>query len=115
MRALLLRVRREGALAPELLRFEAGRVIERRAGGRKLSARRAAWFRGFFAGLPIAYDPLGVETQYAAARTLAGESGLTVKDAAYLELALRAGAPLATRDRPLREAAKRKGVELLPD
>ena len=113
MRALLLRVRREGAQVPEMLRWEAGRVIERRAAGRRLSAQRAAWFRGFFAGLPIAYDPVGVKTQYAAARMLAGETGLTVKDASYLELALRTSAPLATRDRELRDATRRMGVRLI--
>ena len=114
MRALLLHVRREGAQAPEMLRWEAGRVIERRAVGRRLSAQRAAWFRGFFAGLPIVYDPIGVETQYTTARELAKDTGLTVKDASYLELALRTSAPLATRDRALCEAARRCGVRVEP-
>ena len=36
---------------------------------------------------------------------------LTIYDAAYLELALRAGSRLATRDRGLRAAAARAGVE----
>ncbi len=109
-RALLLTIRAGGAHAPELLRFEVGRVVARRARGRSLSAERARWFAAFFDGLPIRYDPLGVETQYAAARPLAQDLRLTVKDAAYLELALRLGAPLATRDRPLAAAARRRGV-----
>ncbi len=112
-RALLLRVRGAGALAPRLLQYETERVIARRAGGRSLSAARAAWFRAFFCGLPIAYELSGEATGYAAARTLAESTGLTVKDAAYLELAQRAGRPLATRDRPLAAAARRLGVAVV--
>jgi len=39
---------------------------------------------------------------------------LTAYDATYLELALRRGLPLATRDKPLAAAAQKAGVELLP-
>lgn len=44
---------------------------------------------------------------------LARESGLTYYDAAYLELALRRGAQLASRDRQLVAAARAHGVECL--
>lgn len=112
-RALLLRVRRDGALAPRLLQYETERVITRRARGRSLSAGRANWFLAFFRGLPIAYELNGEATGYAAARALAETTGLTVKDAAYLDLARRTGAPLATRDRPLAAAARRLGVPVV--
>ena len=112
-RELLARVREQGAAAPDLLKFEVGRVIERRAGGRRLSSERADWWRRFFVELPITYDPVGVKSLYLGAWRLAEQTRLTVKDAAYLELAIRSRAPLATRDRPLREAAKRKGVVCL--
>lgn len=112
-RALLCAVRRDGAHAPDVLRFEVGRVIARRARGRSLSSNRARWFAAFFDGLPILYDDAGVSTQYAAARTLAAQTRLTVKDAAYLELARRIHAPLATRDRPLAAAARRAGVDVI--
>lgn len=111
-RTLLAEVREHGAQAPEMLWFEAGRVIMRRASGKTLSQDRADWFLEFWSGLDIAYDRLGVETQYAAARALAVETGLTVKDAAYLELAERNAAPLATRDRELRDVARARGVVL---
>ncbi len=112
-RRLLLRVRREGAQAPDLLREEVVGVIARRSGGRRLSERRAQWFAAFFDGLAIAYDTEGAASDYAAARALAGETGLTVKDAAYVELALRTRAHLATRDRAMRDAARRIGVEVV--
>lgn len=109
---LLGQVRAEGALAPEMLRVETRKVVGARARGGSLSAERVRWFGAFFEGLPIAYDAQGIETQYAAARALAGETGLTVKDAAYLELALRADAALATSDRALRKAAQAAGARL---
>ena len=46
--------------------------------------------------------------------TLARQHGLTAYDAAYLELAVRAGARLASLDNSLRRAAESMGVELLP-
>ncbi len=45
---------------------------------------------------------------------LATEMKLSAYDAAYLELALRLKLPLACRDGPLREAAKKRGVALVP-
>jgi predicted nucleic acid-binding protein len=44
--------------------------------------------------------------------TLARNHRLTPYDAAYLELALRLSAPLATLDKDLRRAAERAGVLL---
>lgn len=45
--------------------------------------------------------------------SLAERHKLTVYDAAYLELALRLGAPLATFDAALAEAARAEGVHVL--
>ena len=45
--------------------------------------------------------------------TLARRHRLTVYDAAYLELALREGVPLATLDGPLANAARTEGVPVL--
>lgn len=46
---------------------------------------------------------------------LARKHGITVYDAAYLELAIRRGLPLGSRDSELRKAAIAEGVKLLPD
>lgn len=45
---------------------------------------------------------------------LATSHKLTAYDALYLELALRLGCPLATLDTPLRQAARRAGVAVVP-
>jgi predicted nucleic acid-binding protein len=46
--------------------------------------------------------------------TLARAEGLTTYDAAYLELAIRKGLPLASKDRALVAAAARAGAAILP-
>jgi predicted nucleic acid-binding protein len=45
---------------------------------------------------------------------LARAERLTLYDSAYLELAVRRGLPLATRDQDLAAAAKRAAVTILP-
>ncbi len=55
------------------------------------------------------------EAHHAFGRTseLAEKYGLTIYDAAYLELALRRSLPLASRDETLRNAAKQCGLKAL--
>lgn len=66
--------------------------------------------RLFRTGLAIADRGLGgLEGSVA----LADQHGLTVYDAAYLDLALDVDAELATLDRPLRAAAEAEGVVVL--
>lgn len=45
---------------------------------------------------------------------LASEMNLSVYDAAYLELALRLKLPLACKDGPLRDAAKKRSLTVVP-
>jgi predicted nucleic acid-binding protein len=54
------------------------------------------------------YEPSSFDSVFG----LAELHGLTVYDAAYLELALREGAPLASLDAALRNAASKAGVVL---
>ena len=46
---------------------------------------------------------------------LASAENLTTYDAAYLELAIRRGLPLATNDKRLRNAGVNTGVLIIPD
>jgi predicted nucleic acid-binding protein len=50
---------------------------------------------------------------FTAISDLAAKHSLSAYDAAYLELARRKSIPLASRDEPLRAAAKKSGVKLL--
>jgi predicted nucleic acid-binding protein len=63
--------------------------------------------------LPIQTDPDTDKFAWRATAHLAGKHELTVYDAAYLELALRRGLPLASLDRELRAAALQEQVDVL--
>lgn len=69
-------------------------------------------FLGALATFEIEVDPETMAVAWTKTLALAREHGLTVYDAAYLELALRRGIPLATRDGALVEAVRRAGGRL---
>lgn len=63
--------------------------------------------------LPVEVDLEGVGRAYSSILRVSRQHQLSSYDAAYLDLALVEGLPLATLDKNLRVAAKRAGVELL--
>jgi predicted nucleic acid-binding protein len=63
--------------------------------------------------LPITIDPIRTDTAFGQILSVARQEQLTEYDAAYLELALREGLPLATLDNGLRRAARNAGVGLI--
>jgi len=65
------------------------------------------------ARLPFALDDEGCRLAFGTISELAAEHGLSVYDAAYLELALRRKLPLASRDVALCAAATKSRVKLL--
>ncbi len=62
--------------------------------------------------LPIEVDRQSVRSVLDSHAQLAEQYALTAYDAAYLDLALRKGMPLATQDKALRTAAEKAGVKL---
>lgn len=112
---LLDRLERGGkAVVPGLWRLELGNVLASAERRRRISAQGVARCLGLLARLPIVTD---LETEDRALREtlgLARRERLTTYDAAYLEVAIRRGLPLATLDRALACAACRAGVEVLP-
>lgn len=60
--------------------------------------------------LPIVIDPTSRRRTLTAVHRLARTHGLSSYDAAYLELAVRHGIPIASLDGPLRAAADAEGV-----
>ncbi|MBK8476493.1 MAG: type II toxin-antitoxin system VapC family toxin [Opitutaceae bacterium] len=66
------------------------------------------------AALPVAADDETARRAGSDTAALARQYGLTIYDAAYLELAMRRGASLATTDNALAKAAKAAGVTLFP-
>jgi len=82
-------------------------VSERR---QRLSEEETALFLDLLSYVPIGRD---VNPNESAVLGLARKHRLTVYDAAYLELAVRLGIPLATLDTDLTRAARAEGVHLL--
>jgi predicted nucleic acid-binding protein len=112
--ALLDRASETGAAAPQLWPIEAlnGLLTAERRGRIDGAMRRR--LAGFLRDLPIRIDDEMASRAWGATAQLAELHRLTAYDAAYLELALRLGLPLATGDQPLIAAARSAGVPLLP-
>jgi predicted nucleic acid-binding protein len=110
IRAVFARLNERGAWVPGLWRLEVANVLQ--AGVRR--GRHDAAFRDAtlvdLALLPISVDPETERHAWSATIRLAHQYGLTVYDAAYLELAQRRGLPLATLDDELRSAAHSEGL-----
>ncbi len=113
IRMVFDQVTESGAWVPALWRLEIANVLE-------MGVRRNRHDAGFrdatlsdLSLLPIYLDPDTDKHAWGATVHLAEQHRLTVYDAAYLELALRRGLPLATLDRELRAAAKSEKVKLL--
>lgn len=62
--------------------------------------------------LPIVVDPVERSRALTSVHRLARTRDLSTYDAAYLEVAVRTGLPLATLDAGLRTAAEEEGVEV---
>jgi predicted nucleic acid-binding protein len=114
MWAILARLEREGAMVPSLWPLEVGNILTQAERRQRTTPARISRFVEQLGTLPIRIDEATAERAWRETLALARAEGLTTYDAAYLELALRCGLPLATRDRELRQAADRNGVALLP-
>ena len=112
--ASLDRLKFDGAFVPSLWRLELGNVLAKAERRKRVSGSQIAACLGALDRLPIAVD---IETEGRALReilALARAERLTTYDAAYLELAMRMGLQLATRDEALVKAARRVAVETTP-
>ncbi len=111
--ALMHRMADEGALTTALWPIEVANVLliyERR--GQLTTADRTSAI-AFYNSSPITTDDQTGVQAFGTAFDLALAHKLTVYDAGYLELALRAGLPLATLDQALCRAAAALGVPVL--
>jgi predicted nucleic acid-binding protein len=100
------------AAAPAVWPLEVGNalVVAERKG--RLSPTDAASFLALLGDLTITVIQEPAERMLTEIFSLARQHQLTTYDASYLDLALRLGVPLATRDAALIRAAKKCGVAL---
>ena len=99
-----------GAVVPSIWPLEVQNVLlvaERRA---RLDQARSARFLQVLGALPIHIDRGHAEWPAGELMSLARTLKLSAYDAAYIELAMRLGVPLATLDGKLKKAAGKVGV-----
>lgn len=101
------------ALTPAIWPFEVANALlvgERR---KRMSVAQVTSVLRRIAELPISVDPVRASRAFEQVLSFARQQQLTEYDAAYLELALREGLPLATLDEQLRRAVTSAGIALV--
>ncbi len=86
-------------------------VAERRA---RISPSYLSRVLGLIGNLPLRIDEETSARALGPTLSLARQENLSAYDAAYLDLAMRQGLPLATLDKAMRKAATALGVPLVP-
>ena len=109
--AVLSRIGDEGAVVPSLWRFEVANGLQVAAKRKRISAAFRDQVLARLSELDIVADPESDVHAWSAGVRLAERHGLTVYDAAYLELAQRRRLSLATLDTALIRAGR---AELVP-
>jgi predicted nucleic acid-binding protein len=101
------------AVVPALWLYEVVNVVTLAARKRRITQLHATQFLQSLSDLPIEVDYPSTTLLFKAAPLLAERHRLTGYDAAYLELAIRLGLPMATLDQELIQASNATGVIVL--
>ena len=99
------------AVVPGLWGLEVANVLARAEAAGLVSEARSQTFIGMLEKLELSVDPATPAHALGATLQLARRYRLSAYDAAYLELALRTGLPLATLDEKLTKAVHKAGVK----
>ena len=111
---LLAGLKDGGVLVPNLWHLEVGNMLLQAEKRGRISAPQITARLALLADLPLTTDTETAPRAFREILTLARSHKLTTCDAAYLELAIRRGVPLATRDKALIRAANAAEVQTLP-
>lgn len=98
---------------PSLWHLEVANVLTFAERKGRITPAQSAEFIALLQTLPIVVDAETPMRALGDILDLARSQRLTAYDAAYLELAVRLGTPLASRDSDLQNAAKKLGLSLL--
>jgi predicted nucleic acid-binding protein len=99
-----------GAVVPTVWTLEVANAVLMGERRKRSTAAQAARWLGYLGSLPITVDEESAARAWSDVLNLARTHNLSAYDAAYLELALRRGLPLATLDGKLKAAAGAVGV-----
>ena len=95
------------AFVPAVWPLEVGNVLLVAERKERLSEASVVRFLALVGGLPITVEQETPERMLKEIVSLAREHGLSTYDASYLDLAMRLGLPMSTRDASLMKAAKK--------
>lgn len=110
--AILDSLEKRIAIVPTIWPLEVANVLLISKKNKRISEVQAANFIDALSTLPIVIDPSTSARAMHSIFVLAGQSDLTIYDAAYLELAIREEIPLLTLDKGLIKAAKKLHIEI---
>lgn len=102
------------AFVPHLWQWKAGNGLFQAERRKRITPSKTSRHLTVLRSLPVESDETSFVEAWSASLLLARKHGLTLYDAAYLELASRTGLPLGSLDEELRKAAKAEGVKLPP-
>ena len=111
--SLLDRLKTEEAFVPTLWAYEVGNVLLMAERRKRITEAQGRRFAQLLESLPIRIFDSHLISLWSSAVDVARAHGLSVYDGTYLDLAMREGIPLATRDKALRKAARKLGVGIL--
>ena len=100
------------ALAPEIWLLEVSNVLVTAERRKRMTKADSVRFQELLRELSIQVENSTQQRIFGENLNLAREQNLSTYDAAYLDLAMRAGCSIATLDKALKQAAKRCGVAL---
>jgi len=110
---LLERVQTDAAAVPSLWHLEMANVLALAERRRRITPAESTELIALLETIEIVVDEETPSHALGRVLDLAREERLTAYDAAYLELAMRLGIPLASKDVDLCDAAERLGVTVL--
>ena len=110
--AVLASLASNEAIVPSVWPLEVANTLAVSERRRRVAEADIKSFLQMLKGLPIAIDDQASRRAFDEALSLARRWQLSAYDAAYLDLALRTGCPLASLDGPMNEAAVGLGVAL---
>jgi len=111
--ALLDRLRTAPGHVPALWALEIGNILLGAEKRRRITRARTVEFLNILGELDIRVDPDLTGRAFRDVLPLARDRHLTTYDATYLELAMRLGLPLATKDKSLARAAMALRIKTL--
>jgi predicted nucleic acid-binding protein len=111
--ALLDRTETDAVIVPLHWPLEVTNVLRTAVKRGRLTELQSTKKAAALMSLPVNYDKLTHQLAFTTIYQLAQKFKLTTYDAAYLELAIRLGAELATNDEDLIAAAKKNGIVCL--